>query len=99
MRIFACPDCKCRKFTSLNGLNVHMTKSHTLNYKIDNQKKQSVYKQPKNKRSKATILHKVKFTPRLTIRSLVHKYTLIMRIVDMPIHIAFKLCKATQWGC
>jgi len=55
LKIFACPECKCRKFTSINGLNVHMTKAHTLHYKIilrDNK----AYKLRKNERAKATIL-------------------------------------------
>ena len=34
LKIFTCPDCNCRKFESLNALNVHLAKSHTLNYKI-----------------------------------------------------------------
>ena len=34
MKIFTCPECKFRKFESVNALNVHMAKSHTLNYKI-----------------------------------------------------------------
>ncbi len=34
LKIFTCPECKFRKFESVNALNVHMAKSHTLNYKI-----------------------------------------------------------------
>ena len=34
MKIFTCPECKFRKFESINALNVHIGKSHTVNYKI-----------------------------------------------------------------
>ena len=34
MKIFTCPECKFRKFESINALNVHLGKSHTLNYRI-----------------------------------------------------------------
>ena len=33
-KIFTCPECKFRKFESINALNVHIGKSHTVNYKI-----------------------------------------------------------------
>jgi len=33
-KIFTCPECKFRKFESINALNVHMGKSHSVNYKI-----------------------------------------------------------------
>ena len=34
MKIFTCPECKFRKFESINALNVHIGKSHTVNYRI-----------------------------------------------------------------
>ncbi len=34
LKIFCCPECRYRKFASLNALNVHMGKMHTLDYKI-----------------------------------------------------------------
>ena len=34
LRIFACPECRCRKFVSLNALNVHLARSHTLPFRI-----------------------------------------------------------------
>jgi len=34
LKIFTCPECKFRKFESINALNVHIGKSHTVDYKI-----------------------------------------------------------------
>ena len=34
MKIFTCPECKFRKFESINALNVHIGKSHTVDYKV-----------------------------------------------------------------
>jgi len=34
LKIFTCPECKFRKFESINALNVHIGKSHSVNYKI-----------------------------------------------------------------
>jgi hypothetical protein len=35
LKIFACPECMNRRFTSLNGLNNHLTKSHpSLEFRI-----------------------------------------------------------------
>ena len=34
LRIFACPECKCRKFKTTIGLNTHLGKSHMINYRI-----------------------------------------------------------------
>ena len=34
MKIFTCPECKFRKFESINALNVHIGKSHIVDYKI-----------------------------------------------------------------
>ena len=33
-KIFTCPECKFRKFESINALNVHIGKSHTVDYKV-----------------------------------------------------------------
>ena len=33
-KIFTCPECKFRKFESINALNVHIGKSHIVDYKI-----------------------------------------------------------------
>ena len=33
-KIFTCPECKFRKFESINALNVHLGKAHTVPYKI-----------------------------------------------------------------
>ena len=56
LRIFACPECKCRKFSSMNGLNVHLTKAHTLNYKLTIRRNKA-YKMRKTKRAKVIILN------------------------------------------
>jgi hypothetical protein len=34
LKIFTCPECKFKKFESINALNVHIGKSHSVNYKI-----------------------------------------------------------------
>ena len=34
IKIFTCPECRYRKFESLQNLNVHIGKSHQLDYKI-----------------------------------------------------------------
>ena len=34
MKIFTCPECKFRKFESINALNVHIGKSHSVNYRL-----------------------------------------------------------------
>ena len=34
LKIFTCPECNWRKFESINALNVHIGKTHTVNYKI-----------------------------------------------------------------
>ena len=34
MKIFTCPECKFKKFESIAALNVHIGKSHLVNYKI-----------------------------------------------------------------
>jgi len=34
LKVFCCPECRLKKFESINGLNVHLSKSHLLNYKI-----------------------------------------------------------------
>ena len=34
LKIFTCCECKFRKFESINALNVHLGKSHTVNYRI-----------------------------------------------------------------
>lgn len=34
LRIFACPDCRGRRFASLIGVNVHLTRSHQVDYKL-----------------------------------------------------------------
>lgn len=57
LRIFACPECKCRKFTSMNGLNVHLTKAHTLNYKLTI-KRNKAYKMRKTLRAKVIIVNR-----------------------------------------
>ena len=33
-KVWTCPECKFRKFESLNALNVHIGKSHVVDYKI-----------------------------------------------------------------
>ena len=33
-KIFTCPECKFRKFETLNAVNIHLGKSHSVNYRI-----------------------------------------------------------------
>ena len=33
-KIFSCPECRCKKFESISGLNVHLGKNHSVSYKI-----------------------------------------------------------------
>ena len=57
-KVWTCPECKFRKFESLNALNVHMGKSHTVDYKISIVNNKVVFKS-KNK-SISSILEKIK---------------------------------------
>ena len=34
LKWFTCAECKFRKFESINALNVHIGKSHTVDYKV-----------------------------------------------------------------
>jgi len=34
IKIFTCPECRYRKFETLGNLNVHIGKSHCIDYKI-----------------------------------------------------------------
>ena len=43
-KIFTCPECKFRKFETLNALNVHIGKSHTVDYKISIVNNKPVFK-------------------------------------------------------
>ena len=44
LKIFTCPECKFRKFASLNALNVHIGKSHVVDYKISIVNNKPVFK-------------------------------------------------------
>ena len=33
-KIFSCPECRCKKFESITGLNVHLGKNHQVDYRI-----------------------------------------------------------------
>jgi hypothetical protein len=33
-KVWTCPECRFRKFETLNAVNVHMGKSHIVDYKI-----------------------------------------------------------------
>tara|TARA_Y100001951_G_C11171913_1_gene200773 strand:+ start:267 stop:443 length:177 start_codon:yes stop_codon:yes gene_type:complete len=33
-KVWACPECKFRKFETLNAVNIHLGKSHSVNYRI-----------------------------------------------------------------
>ena len=33
-KILNCPECRCKKFASIYGLNVHLGKNHSVDYKI-----------------------------------------------------------------
>ena len=46
-KVWTCPECKFRKFESLNALNVHMGKSHTVDYKISIVNNKVVFKSKK----------------------------------------------------
>ena len=43
-KIFTCPECKFRKFETLNALNVHIGKSHIVDYNISIVNNKVVYK-------------------------------------------------------
>ncbi len=34
LKVFCCPECRLRKFETINALNVHISKSHLVDYKI-----------------------------------------------------------------
>ena len=56
LRIFACPECRCRKFVSLNALNVHLAISHTLPFRIILNQKGKAFKKLKKKQGSAIIV-------------------------------------------
>ena len=56
LRIFACPECSCRKFVSLNALNVHLARSHTLPFRIILNQKGKAFKKLKKKQGSAIIV-------------------------------------------
>jgi hypothetical protein len=56
LRIFACPECRCRKFVSLNALNVHLARSHTLPYRIILNQKGKAFRKLKKKQGSAIIV-------------------------------------------
>jgi hypothetical protein len=56
MKIFACPECRCRKFVSLNALNVHMARAHTLPFRIVLSPKGKAFKKLKKKIGSAIIV-------------------------------------------
>jgi hypothetical protein len=64
LKIFACPECRCRKFVSLNALNVHMARAHTLPYRITLNTKGKAFKKPKHKESKAILVKPVRVRSR-----------------------------------
>ena len=56
LRIFACPECRCRKFVSLNALNVHLARSPTLPFRIVLNAKGKAFKKLKKKQGSAIIV-------------------------------------------
>jgi len=56
LRVFACPECRCRKFVSLNALNVHLARAHTLPYRIIINPKGKAFKKLKRKQGSAIIV-------------------------------------------
>ena len=56
LRIFACPECRCRKFVSQNALNVHLARSHTLPFRIILNQKGKAFKKLKKKQGSAIIV-------------------------------------------
>ena len=56
LRIFACPECRCRKFVSLNALNVHLARSHTLPFRIILNQKGKAFKKLKKKQGSTIIV-------------------------------------------
>ena len=56
LRIFACPECRCRKFVSLNALNVHLARSHTLPFRIILNSKGKAFKKLKKTKGSAIIV-------------------------------------------
>ena len=56
LRIFACPECRGRKFVSLNALNVHLARSHTLPFRIILNQKGKAFKKLKKKQGSAIIV-------------------------------------------
>ena len=50
-KVWTCPECKFRKFETLNALNVHIGKAHVVDYKISIVNNKVVFK--KKTRGKA----------------------------------------------
>ena len=59
LKILACPECHCRKFETLIGLNTHLGKSHAVNYRIII-KNGKGYKVSKQKRVKPIVVNVVR---------------------------------------
>ncbi len=64
LRVFACPECRCRKFVSLNALNVHLARSHTLPFRIILNSKGKAFKKNKKKDAKAILVKHVRVRSR-----------------------------------
>jgi len=56
LRVFACPECRCKKFVSLNALNVHLARAHTLPFRIILNSKGKAFKKLKKKQGSAIIV-------------------------------------------
>lgn len=64
LRVFACPECRCKKFVSLNALNVHLARAHTLPFRIILNSKGKAFKKLKKKDAKAILVKHVRVRSR-----------------------------------
>lgn len=65
LKVFACPECRCKKFVSINALNVHLARAHTLPFRIVISSKGKAFRKMKGKIGSAIIIK----VPRVRMRA------------------------------